>query len=466
MTMKNMTIDTIIKVTGGTYYGSEEKRSHTITSVVTDSRKAVCGCLFIPLKGERSDGHDYIPAVIAEGALCVLSEHLLQDDTTYIQVASCAQALKDLAKFYREQLNCTIIGITGSVGKTSTKEMIASVLSEKYTVQKTAGNFNNEIGLPLTIFSIGEEHEIAVVEMGISDFGEMSRLAAIAQPDICVITNIGYCHLEFLKTRDGILKAKTECLEYIREGGSLILNGDDDKLVTITEFRGKQPCFYGIKETKGRMAVGHSVENLGLKGMKAVIDLGGESLDVRISIPGEHNVYNALAAACVGKLLNLSKEEITAGIHHATTMEGRNHHLEVGGVEIIDDCYNANPVSMKGAIDILGSCKGRTIAVLGDMGELGEDQEQLHYDVGVYLAKKEIHTLFCTGERSRQLAKGAIDKGTNTQVLFYNTKEDMTSDLCSFIKKGDTILVKASHFMKFETVITSLKETAVSWNQA
>ena len=223
--MKNMTPHRIAEVCGGIYHGTEEQGRQEIVSITTDSRQAEDGCLFVAVKGERVDGHDYIPSVFEKGALCVISEQELEDPKgAWIRVESSLQAVKDMAEYYRRQLDIRVVGITGSVGKTSTKEVIASVLAEKYHVLKTLGNFNNELGLPLTIFRLREEHQIAVLEMGISDFGEMHRLSRIARPDVCVITNIGQCHLEFLKDRDGVLRAKTEIFDYLSENGAIILN--------------------------------------------------------------------------------------------------------------------------------------------------------------------------------------------------------------------------------------------------
>ena len=207
--MKNMSLEKIAQACGGVYHGSEEMKQSIVESITTDSRQAAKGCLFVAIPGERVDGHDFIPSVFEKGALAVLSEKELENPAgPYIQVASSLEAVKGIAEYYRQQLDIKVVGITGSVGKTSTKEVIASVLAQKYNVLKTLGNFNNELGLPLTVFRLRDEHQIAVLEMGISHFGEMHRLAKVARPDICVITNIGQCHLEFLKDRDGILRAK------------------------------------------------------------------------------------------------------------------------------------------------------------------------------------------------------------------------------------------------------------------
>ena len=463
--MKNMTLENIEKACGGRYIGAEAEKKTEVLGVVIDSRQVESGYLFVAIPGEKVDGHKFIPDVFAKGAAAVLSEQQLEDPAgPYILVESTTKALRDLAEYYRKSLDIKVVGITGSVGKTSTKEMIASVLSEKYKVLKTEGNYNNEIGLPLTIFKIRAEHEVAVLEMGISEFGEMHRLATMANPDICVITNIGLCHLENLKTRDGILKAKTESFAHLKKDGIAILNGDDDKLSTIRQVGDKEPVFYGMEEKmkyredakKSVYATG--VENLGLYGMQARIHTPEGERDVRIPIPGEHNVYNALAATAVGLSLGLSLDQISAGILKAKTIGGRTNLLNTGSMTVIDDCYNANPVSMKASIDVLATAEGRKIAVLGDMGELGENEKKLHYEVGEYLAKKEIDVLFCAGELSEEIAKAAQKESKTCEVYYFETRDALLEQLLPFLKKGDTVLVKASHFMEYPKIVKVLTD--------
>lgn len=463
--MKNMTLENIEKACGGRYIGTEAEKKTEVLGVVIDSRQVESGYLFVAIPGEKVDGHKFIPDVFAKGAAAVLSEQQLEDPAgPYILVESTAKALRDLAEYYRKSLDIKVVGITGSVGKTSTKEMIASVLSEKYRVLKTEGNYNNEIGLPLTIFKIRAEHEVAVLEMGISEFGEMHRLATMANPDICVITNIGLCHLENLKTRDGILKAKTESFAHLKKDGIAILNGDDDKLSTIRQVGDKEPVFYGMEEKmeyredakKSVYATG--VENLGLYGMQARIHTPEGERDVRIPIPGEHNVYNALAATAVGLSLGLSLDQISSGILKAKTIGGRTNLLNTGSMTVIDDCYNANPVSMKASIDVLATAEGRKIAVLGDMGELGENEKKLHYEVGEYLAKKEIDVLFCAGELSEEIAKAAQKESKTCEVYYFKTRDALLEQLLPFLKKGDTVLVKASHFMEYPKIVKALTD--------
>ncbi len=453
--MENITLEQILECCQGQYFGSREDLKREVTGIVTDSRKIVPGNLFVPLKGEKTDGHKYIPQVLEAGALASLSENVLSGNPgNYILVESALEAMQRIAAFYRNYLGLKVVGITGSVGKTSTKEMIASVLKERYKVHKTAGNFNNHIGLPLTIFGLKKEHEVGVLEMGISDFGEMHTLASMSNPDICVLTNIGLCHLENLKTRDGILKAKTECFQHLRENGRVILNGLDDKLNTIKEVKGSSPVFYG---REGDAAYATDVTDLGLLGIRIHLHLYGEVREVTIPIPGEHNIYNALAAACVGHELGMDIEEICRGIQSVETIGGRSNLIQVKGMTLIDDCYNANPVSMKASIDVLSKAPGRKIAVLGDMGELGKEEKELHAQMGTYLSEKNIDYLFCAGELSREMAREAKGNPRCT-VEHFSSKEDLIPALLQEVKEGDTILVKASHFMEYPKIIEALRK--------
>ena len=347
---------------------------------------------------------------------------------------------------------------------------MASVLSQKFEVLKTAGNYNNEIGLPLTIFRIHKEHEAAVLEMGISDFNEMHRLGAMAQPDIAVMTNIGWCHLENLKTRDGILQAKTEVFDHMPASGIAVLNGDDDKLSTKTAVNGNPSVFYGVGEESSfeeangsnrsitKQVYASNVENLGFEGMKADFHTPIGSFTAMIHIPGEHNVHNALAATAVGLQLGLSLEQIRAGIEAAQTIAGRTNFLHVKGMTVIDDCYNANPVSMKASIDTLSHGSGRTIAVLGDMGELGENEAALHAEVGNFLGQKKIPVLFCAGALSANISRAAAEENPDCEIHYFADREKMTKELLSYVKEGDTVLVKASHFMEFPKVVEALKQ--------
>lgn len=456
--MKGLTLKEIARVCGGVLRNcGPELEEREVSSVTTDSRKVEKDALFVAIPGARVDGHSFIPQVMEQGALAALSERELPDvRTPYIQIGSSLQAVKDLAEFYLQNLSIPVVGITGSVGKTSTKEMIAAILARKYQVLKTQGNFNNELGLPLTVFNLREEHEMAVLEMGISDFGEMHRLAKIARPDTCVITNIGLCHLEFLKSRDGILKAKTEIFDFLREDGHIVLNGDDDKLVTVKEVKGIRPVFFGLENHQGIWA--DEIEPQGLKGISCQIHMGEESFSVLIPVPGKHMVYNALAAAAVGQIYGLSEEEIRKGIESLQPVSGRFHIINTDRYTIIDDCYNANPVSMKASLDVLADASGRKVAILGDMGELGEDQVDMHREIGVYAASRSIDEILCVGELSAYMAEAARFTAPAKEIRHFSTKEELMKELPKLLKKGDNILVKASHFMEFGKILEALQE--------
>lgn len=455
--MKNLTLENITRVCGGVYHGEEKWLQREVSSITTDSRKVEKDGLFVPIVGERVDAHKFIPQVMEAGALAVLSERELPEASyPYIQIGSSLQAVKDIAEFYLTQLEIPVVGITGSVGKTSTKEVIASVLKEKYRTLKTQGNFNNELGLPLTVFRLREEDEIAVLEMGISDFGEMDRLAKIDRPDTCVITNIGTCHLENLGDRDGVLRAKTEIFHYMKKDGHIVLNGDDDKLSQIEEYEGKKPVFFGMG--KNCQVYADELVDRGLRGMTCRIHLEEDVFTVDIPMPGLHMVYNALAAAAVGKIYGLTAQQIKQGIESLEPISGRFHMIDTKKFLIVDDCYNANPMSMKASLEVLSKGTGRRVAVLGDMGELGENEIQLHEQVGECAAACGIDACICVGTLSRYMAEKAKAVNPDFEVIYEPDLESLLKNLKDYVKEGDTILVKASHFMDFPQVVKALQE--------
>ena len=455
--MKNLTLKNICEAVNGTYIGDEENLNKEISGAVTDSRKIQPGFLFIPIIGARVDGHDFIPQVFEKGALACFTQKRIEANGALILVEDTEKAMKRLAAFYREQLSIPIVGVIGSVGKTSTKEMIASVLSTRFNTHKTEGNLNNEIGLPLTLFQINEKHEAAVIEMGISEFGEMDRLGEMAKPDIAVITNIGVCHLENLKTRDGILKAKTEVFAHMNEKtGVAILNGDDDKLCVREAIAFPNVIYYGKEDAKHQNEIyATDIENLGFDGMKCIIHTKENDINVTIPLPGAHNVYNATAAAAVGILLGLTSEEIKKGIESVKQTDGRVSIIKEKEYVVIDDCYNANPASICSSLEVLSHAAGRTIAVLGDMGELGEDEKELHFEVGEAVASNAIDVLFCAGTLAKEYENGAR-KNPKCEIHYFAKREEMIPALLDYVKEGDTILVKASHFMNFKEVVESL----------
>ena len=458
--MKNLTVENIAKVCHGTLYGKERMidSEKEAAGVVLDSRLLQEDYVFIATRGEKVDGHKFIPSVFEKGALAVICEEVPESFAgPCIQVENSFTALKKLAAFYRKQLDLKVIGITGSVGKTSTKEFVAGVLSEKYNVWKTQGNFNNEVGLPLTVLQLRQEHEIAVLEMGISDFGEMHRLSEIARPDICVLTNIGQCHLEFLGDRDGVLKAKSEIFDFMNPEGSIFVNGDDDKLLTLKEKWRDKLVTFGRNDTNDIYAVNEFSKGL----LGSVADIQGkiDLTSVQVPLPGEHMVLNALAASAVADMLGLSEKEIKAGMKRVKAVSGRSNIIGFQDFVLIDDCYNANPVSMKAAIDLLQSANKRRVAVLGDMFELGEEEEKLHYEVGQY-TKGKVDVLICVGDLAKHIYEGAVEQKEEGMILFHlKEKEEIYSYLEQILMPQDTILLKASHGMGFADIVSWFEKT-------
>lgn len=470
--MRGMSLESVAKAVGGIYTGPQEGRDCDLSAVTTDSRKIEKGCLFVALQGARVDGNTFIPGAYQDGAACCMSTRPPQDETKpYIQVGSCEQALKDLAEYYRSVLNVTVVGITGSVGKTTTKEMIASVVSQKYDTLKTLGNFNNEIGLPLTVFRLRDNHEVAVLEMGISDFGEMGRLAKVARPDMCVITNIGQCHLENLGTRDGILKAKTEVFDYLKPGGKVYLNGDDDKLSTlVSDSRISSPVFYGFGGERTAQKdliqtpdiLAENIKDLGIAGTELDIITPLGKFHVTVPAPGRHMVSNALAATAVGTGLSIPLEQIKAGIEAYRPVDGHGGIIDTGSLTVMNECYNANPDSMKAGIDVLAGIQGRRVAIMGDMFELGSQEEQMHYELGEYAASQGIDIVIAVGRLAGNYEKGVKayqqKLGFTGEIYYYASVAELLDNLTCYVRKGDTVFVKASHAMHFEKIVEQLKE--------
>lgn len=458
--MKNMTLANIAACLGKSLCQAKGREQQEITGAVLDSRLVEQGFLFFAVSGERTDGHHFIGQVAQKGAVLVICEKAPEVEIPYILVENTLEALKTVAAFYREQLKIPVIGVTGSVGKTSTKEMIAAGLSTRFCVLKTQGNFNNEIGLPLTILRIREEHQAAVVEMGISDFGEMQRLSRIAKPNICVITNIGQCHLENLGDRDGVLKAKTEIFENMAEDGYVILNGDDDKLAGIAKVKGRKPYFFGLGE-EGQVwkdVFAEQVQSQGLWGSEFEMTLFGEQLHAAVPLPGQHMVINALAAACVGHILGMDSADILAGIASVQATGGRSNILKLSDKTVIDDCYNANPVSMRSAIDMLMMAEGSKAVILGDMFELGTEELTMHREVGMHAAMARLNKMIFIGKLAEEMYEGA--RKLRATPEYYPDKESFFAAHKPADFADTTVLVKASHGMHFEEIVAWLKENA------
>lgn len=453
MKMKSLSLETIAAVTGGTYVGSPVDKEVAIQSVEHDSRKVTPGALFLCIKGERSDGHDYAEKAYDSGAACCLCEHELSNAKgPYIIVDSTLIALKALGAYYRSLFSIPVIGITGSVGKTSAKEMIASALSAKFHICKTEANLNNEIGVPLTLLQMREEHEAAVIEMGISDFGEMTRLGQMVRPDICVMTNIGYCHLECLGNLNGVLKAKSEVFAQMESTGIAIVNGDDELLSAFDP--GLKKITYGTQPHNDFRA--ETIKNSGTEGIDCTITDGDDAFAAHIPAFGSHMVLAALAATAVSKTLGLSNEEITQGLLSYKAVGGRANVTDTGQYTVINDCYNANPNSVKAALTSLSGLCGRNVAILGDMFELGKDSDALHREIGAFAAEKGIDLLLCCGEKAKRIYEGFIKDAADRKAYHFTDRDTLIATLPTLLEKEDNILIKASHGMHFEHIVEAL----------
>ena len=448
--MKKFTLREIAAACSGKYIGDEALLDTAITSVERDSREIKGGSLFLAIKGGRVDGHDFIEKCFDSGAVCAICEAVPENPSKpCILVPSTLDAVKKIGRAYREKFDIPIVGVSGSVGKTSTKEMLYAVLSQKYRTHKTQGNLNNELGVPLTLLQMPEDAQAAVIEMGISGFGEMTRLAEMAQPTVCVLTIIGCCHLENLGDRDGVLRAKTEMFIHARDGAAFILNGDDDKLSTVESVQGRRPIFFGLDRKNDCFA--ENIKNNGEGGVSCTLCFDGKRLDVTIPAIGSSMVSNALAAVAVGRLLGLSDEQLKNGVEAYKTVGSRANVINANGIRIIDDCYNANPTSVKASLDTLMNFGGRKVAVLGDMKELGSNELSLHFDTGAYAKEIGVDSVIAVGPLAKELARGADGE-------WFESIDALKEKLGSLVKEGDTVLVKASHSMQFEKIVEFLKK--------
>ena len=424
-----------------------------VGELVIDSRLVHKGDVFAALRGERVDGHNYIAKALQSGASCCLADHVPAGvDGAVILVDDVQTAMEQIAGAYRAGFSIPLVGITGSVGKTTAKEMIAAVLSQRWHLLKTEGNLNNQLGVPMMLSRLTPDHEAAVIEMGISGFGEMSELADFVRPTMAVITKIGHAHLEFLHDLDGVLKAKTEMLDYLPDTAPVIVNGDDGKL---RAFSCRQPkILYGLAEDCDVRA-----ENIVTEWNEMTCDIiyGSRHIPVRIPRYGRHVIYGALAGAAVGLQLGLSDEEIAAGIAGFENVGRRAEVTETDCLTVVDDSYNANPDSVSFGIDSLTALSGRHLCILGDMLELGDDSPQMHREIGKYAAEKGAALVICTGECARSTAEGAGDKGH-----WYESRQLLMEALPGLLQKGDSILVKASKAAHFEEIAAFLRNVKMA----
>lgn len=445
--MEILKLSEIAKACGGTF--SKEAK---INGVCIDTRKITKGCLFICIKGARFDAHAFIDEALEKGAAAVMISEDVEVNGAYVKVADTSKALLELSSYYRRKFNIPVVGLTGSVGKTTTKEFTYLVVNAKYNAIKTLGNLNNEIGLPQMLFQIDSAVEAAVIEMGMNHFGEISRLAQAASPTLGIITNVGVSHIENLGSREGILKAKLEILDGLAEGAPLILNGDNDLLSTVKADQHKV-YFFGI-DCEADFKATDITEADG----KTQFTVKYFSKEQKIVIPliGIHNVYNALAAFAAGYFLGVDPQAAADALAKYEPEGMRQKSTVVNGITCIEDCYNASPDSMKAALQTLSRTEGnKKIAVLSDMLELGKYAEQAHYSVGEMAAQYGVDYLLCFGSDSKHIVDGAKANGLENAFLF-DTKEALTDKIFELAERSDVIAFKASRGMHLEDVITEL----------
>lgn len=457
--MEALTLRQLLEAVGGTLLGDFDDLDVEFSDVCTDSRSVSCGCLFLPLQGERFDGHGFINSALEDGAVGCLTARERESylpGKFYVKVRSTQRALRDLARYYKERFSIPFVAVTGSVGKTTTKDMVAAVLGNRFRVLKTEGNFNNDIGLPLTILRLDHSHEICVLEMGMDHAGEIDYLSEIVEPDVALITNIGDAHIENLGSREAIFHAKCEVFTHLKKDGLAVLCGDDEWLVTLRGRLEQQTVFVGTEDTLDYVAYDLQSEDGHLKCM---IRTPHSQFGASIPALGNHMVYPTLMAAAVAEYFGMAPDEITQGIQAFLPTKMRMDMIRCpGDVVILNDAYNANPQSMRAAAAVLGDAHDRRrVAVLGDMKELGTNSRTFHQAVGGYFAEAGIDRLIAIGDMARYIAEGAREAGLENSS-YYATMEEAEDALCRELRAGVTILVKASRSMAFERIVDFLQE--------
>ena len=458
--MEAMTLREILQATGGTLLGTLVDLDTPVGSVDTDSRAMTEGALFVPLVGERFDGHAYIGKSLENGAVGTLTDHELADyrpDKFYVLVPDTVLALGDLAAYYRSKFDVKIIAVTGSVGKTTCKDMTAAVLSQKFRTLKTDGNFNNNIGVPKTLFRLSREHQVAVVEMGMNHVGEIDYLTRIARPDAAIITNIGDAHIENLGSRENTLMAKAEVFHGMKATGLAILNGDDPLLRSLDGKLNQSILWYGQNDGNDYQCKNLDENFSDHMVMETVTPHG--TWQQTIPGIGRYMIYPTLAAAAVGQWLGMTQEEIAEGVLHFVNSKMRMDTVRCGdGVTVLNDTYNANPQSMRAALEVLSKFDGDyKVAVLGDMLELGDLGPALHESVGKFVVSCGIDCLVAVGTLAENIYNAA-QAGGKVECYYRPTKEEAKAVLDQVIRKNTTVLCKASRGMAMEELVEYIKE--------
>jgi len=443
----------------------------SLKGISIDSRTLSKGNIFFAIKGENLDGHNFVSQAIEKGAsLVVIAEskagdftQIALDSVPFILVSDTKKALQKLALWYRKKFSPKVIAVTGTNGKTTTKDMIACVLAEKYKVLKSPKSYNNQIGLPLTLFQLNPKIEVLTVELGTTNLGEIANLTQIALPDVGVITNIGPAHLETFGSLERIAKAKFELLDEMSFDGVSVLNIDDKVIQKRGKKEKRKTLTYALENEADYQAtdVKYSDEGFVSFSVGAYRNTPLQQFPIHLKLLGEHNVYNALAAFVCGELLGVEREKIREALEEYSPSELRMELVKIGGIRIINDAYNANPVSMKNALLTLDRMenKGRKIAVLGDMLELGEKEIDFHKEIGSFVAQSKVDLLLTVGELSNLIASQALNsRMDNKNIISFHNNSDLSSYLKENLVDGDLILFKGSRKMKLEEVVTDLKK--------
>ena len=443
--MKKQRLSQIASVLGATYNVDAE-----FDSVCIDTRKITKGCLFICIKGERFDAHQFANEALELGASAVMIHSDIEPNGAYIRVDDTSSAMLKLAGYYRSQFDIPVVGLTGSVGKTTTKEFTHLVVSAKYNAIKTQGNLNNEIGLPQMLFQIDSTTEAAVIEMGMNHFGEISRLTRATRPTVALITNVGVSHIENLGSREGILKAKLEICEGLSEGAPLILNADNDMLSTVNDSK-HRVIFYGVDNGDFRAVNIKQNDSF----TEFDVEYYGKSQHIKIPTIGIHNVYNALAAFTVGYVLDIEPQMCANALEGYVPAGMRQRVTQVGGIKSIEDCYNASPDSMRASIKALADIKGnKKIAVLADMLELGEYSREAHLSVGNMVGENKIDILLAYGNDAKYYVENA--KAGGVEAYLFDDKQALADKLLQCASSGDVVMFKGSRGMKLEDIINTV----------